>query len=216
MIERLEVQVNPQDWPSLEKFECNSLVSVNRSGLFSPFPVTDCEPAVQRSPHAGQLRVAATISWPDAERNAAPGCMTRKHRWIGVVIALAPLCFGAFGCNGKTECNIDSQSRALGGAGLIDCGIASADDPSDIFDRVDSCAVEAYQARGTFRALYENEDGTLEGTVHSAGGTFHLVRAPADDAHVDQADCDGAHVIVEDGRTYVHCDSPTAFARICP
>jgi hypothetical protein len=216
MIERLEVQVNPQDWPSLEKFECNSLVSVNRSGLFSPFPVTDCEPAVQRSPHAGQLRVGATISRPNAERNAVVLRRTRKTRWIGVVAALAPLCFGALGCGGQTECNIDSQSRALGGAGLIDCGIASADDPPDIFDRVDSCAVEAYQARGTFRALYQNQDGTLEGTVHSAGGTFHLVRSQADDAQVDRADCEGAHVVVEDGRTYVHCDSPGEFERICP
>jgi hypothetical protein len=213
MIERLEVQVNPQDWPSLEKFECNSLLSVNRPGLFSPFPVTDCEPAAHRSPHAGQLRVAPTISWANAERNAVS---TRKTRWLGVVVALAPLILGPLGCSGETECNIDSQSRALGGAGLIDCGIASADDPPEIFDRVDSCAVEAYQARGTFRALYENQDGTLKGTVHSAGGNFYLLRAGTDDDHVDRADCEGAHVVVEDGRTYVHCDSPSEFERICP
>jgi hypothetical protein len=160
--------------------------------------------------------MAPTISWPNAERNAVPSRIVRPRRGCRVaVVALASL-FGTFGCGGETECNIDSQSRALGGAGLIDCGIASADDPPDIFARVDRCGVEAYQALGTFRALYENEDGTLEATVHAAGGTFHLLRAEADDAQVDRADCEGAHVVVEDGRTYVHCDQPGEFRRVCP
>lgn len=103
----------------------------------------------------------------------------------------------------------------LGGPGVIDCGVASVDDTSEIFD-VDRCAVETYNARGTFRAIYEQEDGSLEAVVHAAGDTYHLLRVQVESTRIERADCGGAHVVQTDGRTYVQCDDPSRFAPVCP
>jgi hypothetical protein len=134
------------------------------------------------------------------------------RRSKGLILPLLLLCCGALGCGGQSECNIDAASRALGGAGIIDCRIAFIDEAA----AVDQCAVETYQANGTFRALYELEDGTIEAIVHAAGGRFHMLVATADNTQVEQADCEGAHVRYAQGRTYVQCDDPAPFQRVCP
>src|SRR5687768_6916703 len=45
-------------------------------------------------------------------------------------------------CASEDECEFEAVTRAIGGVGLMDCGIASVDDT----DAVDDCAVSAYQS----------------------------------------------------------------------
>jgi hypothetical protein len=155
--------------------------------------------------------MASTISRSRYERNAAANPPRPKPLSWTPFLAAFGLLLAA--CGDETECNMDSASRMLGGPGVIDCGKASADDDPAIVDR---CTVETYNARGTFRAIYEQEDGELSAIVHAAGDTYHLLRMLPDVARIDQADCEGAHVVQSDGRTYVQCDEPTRFRTLCP
>lgn len=154
--------------------------------------------------------MSSTIPRSRNERNA-----TVRHHFVNawrstLVVACS---WALVGCNDGTECNINSASRMLGGPGVIDCKVASAGESSQY---VDTCAVETYNARGTFRALYERDDGTLDAIVHAAGDTYHILRMRAEANSVEQADCEGAHVVSVDGRTYVQCDDPTPFRVLCP
>jgi hypothetical protein len=127
------------------------------------------------------------------------------------VAAIAGLAIAASSCAGEDECEFDAVTRDTGGVGLIDCGIAPFEDPSE----VDECAVDAYQAGQTFRAIYEQEDRGLEAIVHAAGGTYHLVRLSGDGQRITRADCAGATFIQEDGRRTVACDRPGPFSAAC-
>jgi hypothetical protein len=113
------------------------------------------------------------------------------------------------GCGSDDDCDIEAQSRSLGGAGLEDCGIARGGDSSV----VDRCAVTAFEGNKTFRALYELDDGRLQALVHAAGGAYLLLRE-SDDG-VERADCSGARSVRENGRNYIECQDPTEFAAAC-
>jgi hypothetical protein len=123
-----------------------------------------------------------------------------------LVFALA---IATSGCGGDDDCDIEAQSRSLGGAGLEDCGIARNGDTSV----VDRCAVTAFEGNKTFRALYELDDGRLQALVHAAGGAYLLLRE-SDDG-VERADCSGARSVRDDGRNSIECEDPTEFAAVC-
>jgi hypothetical protein len=125
--------------------------------------------------------------------------------------AIAGLASAASSCAGEDECEFDSVTRDVGGVGLIDCGIASIEDTSE----VDECAVSAYQAGQTFRAIYEQEDDGLEAIVHAAGGTYHLVRLSGDDRRITRAECAGASFVQEAVRRTIACDEPGPFSAAC-
>jgi hypothetical protein len=129
------------------------------------------------------------------------------------LITLAALVWSsaAASCGGEDECEFDAITRSVGGVGLMDCGIASIEDTST----VDDCAVSAYQANHTFRAIYEQDDGGLEALVHAAGGTYHLIRLSGEDDSITRADCDGATFTQESGRRYIVCDDPEPFRAAC-
>jgi hypothetical protein len=154
--------------------------------------------------------MASTIPRSRNERNATSVC-NEFRRALGLRIAALVCCLA--GCGGESECNIDTTTRRVGGAGVMDCRITTE---QYSIERVDQCAVEAYQARATFRAIYRHDDGTLEAIVHAAGDTYHLLRTDADGPGIEEADCVGAHLVQEQGRTYVQCDEPDDFVRICP
>jgi hypothetical protein len=140
--------------------------------------------------------------------------MTRfVQRALGVVAvgwgAAAWLSAGS-ACGGSEDCEFDTVLRDVGGVGLIDCSIAEVDDT----DEVDACAVSAYQARMTFRAIYEQEDGGLRAIVHAAGGTYHVVTL-SEDGRIARAECDGALVVQESGRRYIECNDPGEFRDVC-
>jgi hypothetical protein len=132
--------------------------------------------------------------------------MSALGRAGGLALVLAWV--GA-GCGGGDDCDIEAQSRAIGGAGLEDCGIARSDQTTV----VDRCAVTAFEGNKTFRALYELDDGKLQALVHAAGGAYLLLREA--DSGVERADCSGAHSVRANGRNYVECDDPTGFAPLC-
>jgi hypothetical protein len=120
------------------------------------------------------------------------------------------LTFVLAACGGDQECEIDAVSRDLGGAGLLDCGIAPEDDTRT----VDACAVMAHRSRQTFRALYERGEGRIEGIVHAVGDTYHLLRVTGDGA-IARADCSGARVAQDGTRSHVVCDGDPAFEAVC-
>ena len=124
---------------------------------------------------------------------------------FGMAIALV-----SAGCGEEDDCDVEGQSRRLGGAGLQDCGIAHGDDQSVI----DRCALTAHQKNDTFRALYELDDGRLQAFVHAAGDAYLLLRE-GEAGGVERADCEGARVVRDGGRQYVDCDQPSAFEVIC-
>jgi hypothetical protein len=130
----------------------------------------------------------------------------RARALLGAAVLLAALS----GCSHELGCDIDGVSRDLGGAGLMDCGIASSD-----IDAMDKCAVANFRADKTFRALYEKKGGSLEGIVHAAGGKYYALRAAADGRDVERAQCKSASIVTMDGRTYVQCDKPAAFSKAC-
>ena len=105
-------------------------------------------------------------------------------------------------CGGDDDCDLEARSRALGGAGLMDCGFAAAGNTST----VDRCAVTAFQGRSTFRALYESEDGGVEALVHAAGDSYFLLRET--DQGIERIDCASARVATDGARSYVECVSP--------
>jgi hypothetical protein len=154
--------------------------------------------------------MASTIPWSSGERNAT-FLGNRAARAGNALLGLSLWCLA--GCSGDPVCNIDATTRRVGGAGVMDCRISSDEES---VARVDQCSVEAYQARATFRAIYRQEDGTLEAIIHAAGDTYHLLRTEVDGPGIEEADCEGAHVVRDQGRTYVHCDDPGEFTRICP
>jgi hypothetical protein len=130
-----------------------------------------------------------------------------------MVVALGAIAFisliGA-SCGEDDDCDVEAQSRTLGGAGLQDCGIAHGDDQGV----VDRCVVAAHQKNETYRALEELDDGRLQAFVHAAGGGYFLLR-DAEGGGVERADCEGARVVREGGRSYVACDRPSAFESLC-
>jgi hypothetical protein len=113
-------------------------------------------------------------------------------------------------CNGDDDCDIEAQSRGLGGAGLQDCGIARGSETSV----VDRCAASAYAGNETFRALYELGDGRLEAIVHGAGDVYLKLRE-TDDGAVERAECGGGRVVREGGRTFVDCSDQGPFEVLC-
>ena len=127
-------------------------------------------------------------------------------RGCGLALVLVWACVG---CGGGDDCDIEAQSRTIGGAGLEDCGIAHGDQTTV----VDRCAVTAFEGDKTFRALYELDDGKLQALVHAAGGAYLLLREA--DSGVERADCTGAHSVRDSGRNYIECDNPTEFAPLC-
>ena len=118
---------------------------------------------------------------------------------------------GLAGCAGDLGCDLDGTTRELGGAGLIDCGLAERGNTGV----VDRCAVTAFMRRDTFRALYERKDGSLEAVLHAAGGRYYSLRASAAGDDVTRADCKGASVAAEGSRTFVQCDDPGEFRKAC-
>lgn len=115
------------------------------------------------------------------------------------------------GCGGDDDCEFDNVLRDIGGVGLMDCGIASEDDTSD----VDDCAVDAYRANQTFRALYEQDDGGLRAIVHAAGDSYHVVTLSGEDGSIARAECEGGVLVQENGRSYVDCADPEPFRDVC-
>jgi hypothetical protein len=126
------------------------------------------------------------------------------------VAAIACVSSGS-ACASEDECEFEAVTRAIGGVGLTDCGIASVNET----DAVDDCAVSAYQADQTFRAIYEQDDDGLEAIIHAAGDSYHLVRLSGDGQSITRADCEGALFVQEDGRRYVACDEPGSFRAAC-
>jgi hypothetical protein len=144
----------------------------------------------------------------DAPRHPIVFAM-RARRVLVVAGLLCPL----LGCADQLGCDLDGVSRGLGGAGLIDCGIASKD-TSDT-STVDRCAVTSFQTRATFRAIYEQKDKSLEGIVHAAGDKYYALRAsPSGDA-VERAQCKSASITTDGSRTFVACEKPGAYAKAC-
>ncbi len=128
-----------------------------------------------------------------------------------LTLAVIACASAAVSCAGEDECEFDAITRSVGGVGLMDCGLASLEDTST----VDDCAVSAYQANHTFRAIYEQEDGGLEALVHAAGDTYHLIRLSGEDESITRADCDGGIFTQEGGRRYIACDDPEPFRAAC-
>jgi len=136
----------------------------------------------------------------------------RRTRATGLMALAAMVCASSgAGCGGENECEFEAITREVGGVGLMDCGIASRDDTSE----VDDCAVSAYQANHTFRAIYEQADDGLEAIVHAAGDTYHLIRLSGDGRSITRADCEGGLFVQEDGRRYIACDEPGSFRAAC-
>lgn len=127
------------------------------------------------------------------------------------LMTLAAIASASAGCSGEDECEFEAITRDIGGVGLMDCRIAPLDDTS----AVDSCAVSAYQAGHTFRAIYEQDDDGLEAIVHAAGDTYHLVRLSGDGKSITRADCEDASFVQEDGRRYIACVEPGPFRAAC-
>jgi hypothetical protein len=130
-------------------------------------------------------------------------------REFGLVVAWSALALG--GCASELGCDLNDSTRDLGGAGLMDCGLAEYGDT----DTVDTCAVREHGARGTFRAIYERKDGSLEAVVHAAGDRYYLFRADADGDHVKRAECESASVVTDGDREFVECDSHGEFRAVC-
>ena len=126
--------------------------------------------------------------------------VTSAARSLLVLTALAAL---VTGCATDDDCTLEARSRELGGAGLMDCGLASTDDTGT----VDRCAVAAFKARSTFRAIYERKDGMLEALVHAAGDAYLTLRETS--SGLERRDCAGAHVVEDAGRSYVECVEPS-------
>ena len=125
-------------------------------------------------------------------------------------IALVISALALASCNGDDDCNIETQSRELGGAGLQDCGIAHGSNASI----VDRCAVDAYAMNATFRALYELDDGRLQAIVHAAGDSYFLLRE-GEGGGVERADCADGVVANQDGRRFIDCQDAGEFEPIC-
>ena len=105
------------------------------------------------------------------------------------IASVATCATGSAGC-GEEECELDSVTRKLGGAGLIDCGLAIGD-PSN----VDRCAVSANRAGSTFRALYEREDGGVDVIMRVAGGGYVALQLVAEDGRIEARQlCGGPHL----------------------
>jgi hypothetical protein len=113
-------------------------------------------------------------------------------------------------CSGEDECDIEAQSRRLGGAGLQDCGIAHDGNESV----VDRCAASAYAKNQTFRALYELDNGRLQAIVHAAGDSYFLLRE-AEGGGVERSECAAGMLVNDGGRRYVDCEEPSEFEAIC-
>src|SRR5262249_33466383 len=113
------------------------------------------------------------------------------------------------GCGDEASCDLGAITRDLGGVGLIDCGVANAETAD-----VDRCAVAAYRDGSTFRAIYERDDGRLQALVRAAGGDY-LVLRQADDDSITRAECNGAQVVADGGRTYVECVDRGPFTTVC-
>lgn len=103
------------------------------------------------------------------------------------------------------------MTRRLGGAGLIDCGLATMDDPSV----VDRCAVTAHGDGSTFRALYEREDGGVDVIMRVAGGDYVALQLVAEDGSIESANCDEGRIAVSDGRRFVECADRGDFSVVC-
>jgi hypothetical protein len=127
-----------------------------------------------------------------------------------VRLAAAAAC-AVIGCAHELGCDLDGVTRSLGGPGLMDCGIASSSDTS----AVDDCAVTQYEMRGTFRAIYENKNKTLQAVVHAAGDKWYALRATASGDGVERTECKGGSIVTEGTRAYVQCDKPGTFAPAC-
>ena len=134
----------------------------------------------------------------------------RRHRTLAALAAVAFVVLVSASCGEEDDCDVEAQSRRLGGAGLQDCGIAHGDDQGV----VDRCVLGAHQKNETYRALYELDDGRLQAFVHAAGDIYLLLRE-AEGGGVERADCEDGVVVREGGRTYVECDQPSAFEQIC-
>lgn len=131
--------------------------------------------------------------------------------WYAVVVGATSLCAAISGCASELGCDLHGVTRKLGGVGLMDCGLGEQDNTSV----VDRCAVNAFTARLTFRALYERSDGSLEAIVHGAGGHYYALRAAADGDAVQQADCEGAEIVTDGSRKYVRCEGRGDFEPAC-
>lgn len=126
-------------------------------------------------------------------------------------IACAVLLLSVFAaCGGEEGCDFDAETRDVGGIGLMDCGFARGDDAS----AVDRCAVTAYRMGITFRAVYERSDGSLDALVHGTGG-YALLRTDADGSVIERADCEDAHEVQRDGRSFVECTDSGVFDTVC-
>lgn len=134
----------------------------------------------------------------------------RADRAAPIAFALCVLSVAIASCNGDDECDIEAQSRKLGGAGLQDCGIAHDGNESV----VDRCAASAYAKNETFRALYEIDDGRLQAIVHAAGDAYFLLRE-GEAGGVERADCADGMLVNEDGRRFVDCQGPSEFVAVC-
>ena len=121
-----------------------------------------------------------------------------------LAIALAPGLVSV-ACNGD-DCDIDAETRELAGPGVTDCSVPGAD-----ASVIDSCVLRENASGHPFRALYEQDDGSLEALVLDGGGTYYLVRTPADGSRVERARCKGANV----SSSRVECDAPGDFHSIC-
>jgi hypothetical protein len=135
---------------------------------------------------------------------------TRLH--LAADFAYAVVCLFALtglGC-GEDECELNAVTRELGGAGLVDCGLATGDS-SD----VDRCAITAHRNGSTFRALYEREDGGVDVIMRIAGGDYVALRLVPEERRIEQATCDGGRVTVSGGRSYVECEGRGEFGLVC-
>lgn len=122
----------------------------------------------------------------------------------------ATCAFGNAGC-GDDACELDAVTRNLGGAGLIDCGLATMDDPGV----VDRCAVTAHGDGSTFRALYERGDGGVDVIMRIAGGDYVALQLVGDDGRIERANCDEGRIAVRGARRYVECVDRGEFSIVC-
>ena len=138
---------------------------------------------------------------------------TRLHLAAGFAcVAIVATCAaGSAGC-GEDECELDAVTRRLGGACLIDCGLATGD-PSE----VDSCAVRENGAGSTFRALYEREDGGVDVIMRVAGGDYIALQLLPEDGRIERASCARGRVVTDmvSGRRFVECVDRGEFALVC-
>ena len=125
------------------------------------------------------------------------------------VAIVATCAIGSAGCD-EDECELDAVTRRLGGAGLIDCGLAT-DNPSD----VDRCAVSANRAGSTFRALYEREDGGVDVIMRIAGGDYIALQLVPDDGRIERASCASGRIATSSGRSFVECVDRGDFTLVC-